>query len=192
MDDYSSQGQQYPQQYSETYTPQDVYASQSQEVRIKNIIEQISPDLKVHEFIMRLKGYYKDSMSEEWVKISKEAPEPSPLLVSRYVSFLSSFSSQNNSLSNYSALQINQIMGGIIEWVVDDLASNAAKYGLENDFTERTRIAKMIFQECFAVLSRARDGIEAKRMWGALKLTESFNLSPQKQGGIASALKFWK
>jgi hypothetical protein len=43
----------------------------------------------------------------------------------------------------------------------------------------------------FFVLNRALNGQEAKRMWKAMSLSESFNQQPQKSK-LKEALQFWK
>jgi len=140
---------------------------------------------------MRIKGYRKDMMTQAWVKIDENSPEPNPLLVSRFISYLSSLLNQNTSISNLSENQINKLMALVIEYIVDDLDTNAETYGMISDFTERTRIGQIILNSVFMVLNRALNGQEAKRMWGTLNVTESM-LPDQKRGGFLEALKFWK
>jgi len=57
------------------------------------------------------------------------------------------------------------------------------------DNNEMTRIANIICMSTFAVLKRAQNGMEARRIFGALKVNES--LSPQTQKkGFMDFLKF--
>lgn len=159
---------------------------------LKNIIAQISPDKQLYEIEMRIKGYRKNFTTMEWEKISKDVPEPNPLLIRNYVGFLSSILNQGTPVSNLTSLQINKIMKLIIEWLVDDLDNNGYDYGLSDNYTERTRIGLIILNSTFLTLSRSLNGVEARRMWNSLKLTESLNEGEKKQGGVLSALKFWQ
>jgi hypothetical protein len=183
-----------PNQYQTQQVPvsqDEMYANLMQEERVKNIISQVSPENQLYEIEMRIKGYRKNQYTNQWEKISADAPEPHPLLVQRFVSYLSSLLNQNTSLSNLSEMQVNKIMKLVIEYITDDLSANADMYGLTSDYTERTRIGHIIFNSVFMVLNRALNGQEARRMWSTLNLTES-NATQQKGSVISDALRFWK
>ncbi len=172
-------------------TQDEMYANMMQEDRIKNVIAQISPDNQLYEIEMRIKGFRKNIYTGAWEKISEDVPEPHPILVQRFIAYLSSLLNQNTSLSNFSEMQVNKLMKLVIEYIVDDLNSNAEMYELSSDYTERTRIGHIILNSVFSVLNRALNGAEARRMWSALALTESSAMSPP-QKGMMEALKFWK
>lgn len=172
----------------------EMYANMLQEERIKNVIAQISPDVQLYELEMRIKGLRKNIYTGAWEKISPDSPEVSPLLVQRFVSYLSSLLNQNTSLSNFSEMQINKIMNLVIEWVSDTLNADADLYGLTHDYNERTRIGHIIFNATFSVLNRALNGAESRRLWGSLSLAENSAMAgqPQQKAGVLDALKFWK
>jgi len=181
------------QQYMYEQVPlsqDELYANVLNENRIQNIIAQISPDNQLYEIEMRMKGYKKNIYTGGWEKIDPNAPEPHSLLVSRYVAFISSILNQNTSLSNVSANQINKIMKITIEYVTDDLDANSNLYGLETDYTERTRLGYMMLNVLFLVLNRAKDGMESRRMWKALNVSETGSLDQKK--GMFDFMKFWK
>jgi len=167
----------------------EVYANVMQEERVKNIISQTSPDNQLIEIEWRIKGYRKDSNSQ-WVKIGAKDSEPNDLLVGRYISFLSSILSDNTRFTNLSGMEINRVMKLVIEYISDDLDAHAEEYGLEKNYTERTRIGLILLNTTFFVLKRAENGMESKRIWGSLNLTES-NM-PQQKKGLGDLLKFWK
>jgi len=73
----------------------------------------------------------------------------------------------------------------------DELRKFKVMKSVGTDYTEMTRIGDIIINSCFFVLTRALEGQEAKRMWKALSLTESYNTSSQKSK-FGEALKFWK
>lgn len=168
----------------------ELYANVANENRVQNLIAQISPDNQLYEIEMRIKGYKKNIYTGAWEKIDPRAPEPHPILVSRYIAFISSILNQNTSLSNVSTNQINKMMKIIVEYVVDDLDSNSVLYGLETDYSERTRLGYMMLNVIFLVLSRAKDGMESRRMWKALNVTESGSMEQKK--GALDFMKFWK
>jgi len=173
-------------------TSDDVYAVQAQDDRIKNVLQQIAPDNQLMDLQWRIKGYVRDVQSGTWMKIEKDAPEPHPVLVSRYISYLSSILNQNTTFSNYSSQEINAVMGLIIKWIVDDLDSNAEIYGLEDDYTERSRIGFILLNSVFSSFKRAQNGAESRRIFKALNMRESLSGENENKGGLKQALSFWK
>lgn len=173
-------------------SPDDLYASQMQEDKVRNLIQQIAPDNQLVELQWRIKGYIKDTYTGTWEKVDKDAPEPHPLLVSRYISYLSSVLNQNTTLSNFSGTEINDIMKLCIEWVSDDLDCNSEEYGLNYDYNEMNRIGDILLLNTFAVLKRAQNGMESRRIFSSLKIAESMNPYSQKKESMWDSLKFWK
>lgn len=170
----------------------EIYASQIQEDRVKNLVAQTSPDNQLLEIQMRIKGYLKNNMTGDWEKVESDAPEPSKLLVARYISYLSSLLNDNTRFTNLSSGEINSLMKTIIEWLVDDLDANAEDYKLSQEYTERTRIGHILLNTTFMVLKRSQNGMESRRIFNAVNLSETFSNQPQKKGGFMEALKFWK
>lgn len=160
----------------------EIYANYLQEERVKNLISQISPDNQLAEIQWRIKGYVKNIATQQWEKVEQDAPEPSALLVSRYISWLSSLLNQNTTLSNLSSIEINRIMKTTIEWLTDDLRANSEAYGLGNNYTERTRIGHILLNNTFMVMKRAQNGMESRRIFAALNVTENLQQEPRRKG----------
>lgn len=156
----------------------EVYSDLMREERIANLISQLDPENQLEEIGHRLRGLKKDRKSGMWVRSSPLAPEVPELLIANFMSFLTSIINQSTSFSNFDAGEINRMMNLIIEFLIDDLESNAENYGLKDNYTERTRIAIIIAQGCFTVFKRAKDGMEARRFFTALKVQE--NMSPEQ------------
>lgn len=181
MQDYNPQEQQIAYE-SEPIKSDEVYANMMQEERVKNILGQTSPDNQLTDIEWRIKGYKKNPYTSSWERIDPNAPEPHPLLVGRYIAFLSSILNDNTRFTNLSGNEINKLMKIIIEWLTDDIDTNAEVYGLKGDYTERTRIGYIILNNTFLVLKRSENGMESRRVWGAINMTESMNTMPQKKG----------
>lgn len=177
------QYQEMPQeQYaSEPVKSDEIYANMMQEERVKNILSQTSPDNQLTDIEWRIKGYKKNPYSQSWEKIIG-SPEPHPLLVGRYIAFLSSILSDNTRFTNLSSNEINKLMKIVIEWLVDDIDTNAELYGLGSNYTERTRIGYIILNNTFLVLKRSENGMESRRVWASINMNESLNMQPQKKG----------
>ena len=183
---------QYQQQYQTVPVSSDeLYANVIQEEKIKNIISQLDPENQLREIEMRIRGFKKSPLTKEWEKIDPDSPEPPRLLIMRFISYLSAIMNQNTTQSNLSNSQVNAIMRLVINYVSDELDSNAKLYDLENNYTERTRIGHIILNSVFFVLNRALNGQEAKRMWKSMSLNENYNDNQQKSK-LGESLKFWR
>lgn len=166
----------------------EVYANVIQEERVRNLLAQSSPDNQLLEIQYRIKGYIKDPVSGMWRKIDQNTPEPHPMLVARFISYLSALLNDNTRWSNLSGDEINAIMSMAIEWVADDLDSHSDEYGLANNYSERTRIGHILLSSAFIGLKRALDGSEVRRIFGSLSMIENNNQS-QKAEGFMDKLK---
>jgi hypothetical protein len=170
----------------------EIYANMMQEERIRNVLSQLSPDEILTEVHWRIRGYIKDPITKQWKKLGDSSLniEPSPLLISRFISFLSSILNQNTTMSNLSADEINSIMRLVINWTSDDLDSHQDEYGISGNYTEMTRIGYMLCNHVFITLKRAMNGNESKRIFNALSLMENLNQNqPNQKKGFWSAFK---
>lgn len=180
--------------------PNSLYADYMREEKINNIIQQLNPDNLIEDIEHRIRGEKKNSYTKEWEPINPNSRKRiSELLVENYISFLSSILNQNTSMSNFSSGEINNLMFMIVEHIRDDLSDNAEDYGfvkVDNygneiiDFNEMTRIGMIICGSTFSVLKRALNGMEAKRIFAGLKVSENLNQSEKKKG-VLDILKFW-
>lgn len=180
-----------PQYQSVPVTSDEIYANQMQEERIKNIFAQIAPENQLNEIEMRIKGYKKNFSTGGWDKISESIKEPSPLLINNYISYLASIVNQNTTMGNLSSSQITLMMKQIIEFITDDLDSNAEQYGIQGNYSEMSRIGQIMLNTTFLVLGRALNGSEARRFWGSLSLMENSNPN-QAQQQKSDWWKVWK
>lgn len=193
---YFIQGEQPPEE-----SPSSLYADAMREEKVANIIQQLNPDNLVEDIEHRIRGEKKNRYTKDWEKINPKSTKViSDLLIENYISFLSSILNQNTSLSNFSSGEINNLMSMVVEHIGNDLSDNAEEYGFVKkdaygnsiiDFNEMTRIGMIICSTTFAVFKRALNGMEARRIFSGLKVSENLNpMQPKK--GFFDALKFWQ
>jgi len=168
----------------------ELYANAVQEDKIKNIVSQLDPENQLKEIEMRIRGYKRNVFTRDWEKIDPESPEPPKLLISRFISYLSSIMNQNTTQGNLSDRQINALMSQAVNYTADELDGNSAIYNLDNNYTERTRIGHIMLNSMFFTLNRSLNGQEGKRMWKAMTISD--NLTQDDKGKFGEALKFWK
>ena len=171
--------------------PNAIYADSMREEKIANVIAQLDTQNLLEEIEHRLKGEKFNKTTLEWVSIGKDKITIHEGLISKLMSFLGSVLNQNTTFSNYSINEINNRMKLVIEYLRDDLADNDEEYGLVGKYTEMSRIGMIICETVSSVFRRALNGMESRRMFNALKVTESLTQAPQK-GSLKDALQFWK
>ncbi len=181
-----------PQQKEDTSNPNALYTDALREEKVTNILAQINPDNLLADIEYRIRGYKKNTLNQEWERINKEEKEINNKLVANFMSFLGSILNQNTSMSNYSSGEINTIMDNIIDFIADDLTVNDEKYNIVGNYQEMSRIGNIICFTIFSVLKRSQNGMEARRIFSALKITESLTQAASSSKGVFDSLKFWR
>jgi hypothetical protein len=164
-----------------------------QQQRIENIISQIDPERLLTDIEHRIRRMRKDFHTGGWVKIDKNQPEVSAVMISNLVSYLSAFLTNNITFSNFSEDEINRIMHLVVHDLIQDQIQNARLYDLEGDYSERDRITNIVCASVFGALKRALKGAEAYRFWRAVSISGDVNSSPdqQQKRKWSEYLKFW-
>ena len=81
-------------------------------------------------------------------------------------------------------------MNVIRRWIRGHLHVNAELYGIEGRYSEYDRIGHLLCLTCFTVLKRAQGGLESRRIFKIMRLTESNNPTKSK-GRFMDNFKFW-
>jgi len=171
--------------------PNAVYADVAREERVTNIISQIDPEKLMADIEHRIRGQRKNQLTNEWETPEEGKLVVSEILISNMTSFLSSVLSQNTSLSNFQPREINDIMDLVIDHIGMDFYVNETKYGINGNYAEMSRIGNIVVFSVFSVLKRAVNGMEARRMFGALSMTDNLS-QPSESKGLVDSLMFWK
>ena len=171
--------------------PNALYAENMREEKIANVIAQLDHQNLMDEIEHRLRGEKFNKIEQRWESIGKESISINEKLISRFISFLGAVLNQNTTLSNYSLNEINNRMELVIEYIRDDLTDNDVEYNLVGNYTEMTRIGMIICETVSSVFRRALNGMESRRIFNALKVTESLTSAPQRQT-MKEEFQFWK
>lgn len=170
--------------------PNAIYAENMRNERTANLLDQINPDNLLSDIEHRIRGEKKNTYTKQWEAYKGEQKEISELLISTFMSFLGATLNQNTSMSNFSMDEINDMMEMIIRYVKDELTVNDMEYGLEEDYTEMTRIGMIICSACFATFKQALNGNLSKRVFATMRVSADLNEKPKS--GVAETLAFWK
>lgn len=170
--------------------PNAIYADTLRSEKAANLLDQLNPDNLLSDIEQRIRGMKKNVYTQQWESISKNPKVISEKLISTFMSFLGAILNQNTAMSNFSSDEINNIMLTIISYVSTELTTNDEEYGIEEDYTEMTRIGNIICIACFATFKQAMNGAHSKKVFGSM--TVHSNLDNKDQNSIASALAIWK
>ncbi len=170
--------------------PNSIYADTLREDKISNFIQQINPDNLLVDIEHRIRGEKKNPYTQQWEPISEGQKPISEALIVNFISFLGSILNQNTSLSHFTALEINNIMEVVIEYIRDDLTDNDETYDIVGNYMEMTRIGNILCISIFATLKQALNGNLVRRIFSSLKVNAS--LTEEKKHGIKEAIQFWK
>ena len=98
--------------------PSTIQADMMREEKAVNILSQINPDNLLSDIEHRLRGEKKNVYTGQWEKISEGYDPVHEKMIVKFMSFLGSILNQNVSLSNFSNMEINNMMELIIENVL--------------------------------------------------------------------------
>lgn len=169
--------------------PNSQYAGAMREEKAATLLDQINPDNVLSDIENRIRGKVKDKLTGEWKEV--EGMEPvSNAMVSNFISFLGSIFHQGTTMSNYTSVEINNIMDKLKDYIVHDISVNADKYGLKKDYALRTKICHMMCHNCLTVFKRGLNGSESRKIFSVIKMTESIS-GGNKKGGLMESFKFW-
>lgn len=186
----SQQLQQQPGSFDQVYeeaaeagdqdTPNTLYADHMRDEKIKNVISQISPEQLLEEIEHQLRGEKFDRLTQQWKKMNDKRTI-SEDLITDFMSTLRVVINQNTTLSNFQPAEINNIMEVIIDYTADTLTDNDVKYGLKGNYNEMTRIGNIVCLSCFTVFKRAINGMESRRIFSSLKVSEDLTQEKKKK-----------
>ncbi|GAH29143.1 unnamed protein product [marine sediment metagenome] len=168
--------------------PNAVHADVLRDEQTATFLKQLNPDNLLIDIEHRIRGEKKNHLGK-WIAISVDKKPISERLISNFMSFLGAILNQNTSMSNFSANEINNLMGMIISYVRIDLTTRDKEYGLEEDYAEMWRISIIINTTCFSVLKQAMNGMFSRRIFGVMKV--SGNLTETNKQTLSDAFQFW-
>jgi hypothetical protein len=162
--------------YSNASSRDDEYAGAIREEKVVTLLTEIDPDKSLENIEMRLRGKVFNKQQGEWVDKYESVPNK---LIERIMSLLSSVLNLNTTFSNLQPSDINRIMNLLTGIVISDLTVNGHEYGIHDNFIEKERIGFIVFNTTYLTLRRCINGLEARRFFSSLRMTET--IMPQKQ-----------
>ena len=169
------------------------------ESNISNIVGQIDPAMIVDNLNHSLKGEFYDKENLIWRMNPSNVLLVNDACRGSIISYLTGLLTNDTTMAILQAKELSGIMESVIESIVKMFKVNLEEFGFvpkgvgfdkgiyENkgtpDTARMTMVSNMIYSVCFCVLSRALGGMESKKIFGSLSMTDGMNYGQQQSGG---------
>ena len=187
------QPQVYPQpeeQGQPMYTP---------EGSISNIVGQIDPSTIVDNLNHSLKGEFFDKESGLWVMNPSKEPLVNDACRGFIISYVTGIMNNNSTMGIITQNQLGFLMESVIEDLGKEFVCNLERFGFvprgpgysnsvyENkgtpDSSRMSSVSNMIIRAVFSCYTRSLNGMESRKMWSSLNMTDNLNYAPQQDQG---------
>lgn len=174
----------------------------SVEAEITNIVGQIDPNTIIDNLDHALKGEQWSKEQGAWVQNASKTPLVNDSCRGAIVSYLDGILNNNTTMGWVDEKRLSHIMEAIIQSIKRMFVVNLEEFGFvppgvgfrEGDYYNKgspdtarmTLVANMIFAVCYMVLSRALNGMESRRIFKSLSMSDSMGYN---QGGMGQPQK---
>jgi len=167
---------------------------------VDNVLGQIDPSLIIDNLDHSLKGEIFNKEKGMWELNPSGKPLVNDACRGAVISYITGILTNNTTMSILSTQQVSNIMDSVIESITKMFVVNLEEFGFvspgpgyskgeyENkgvpDTARMTMVSNMIYTVCFTVLSRALNGMESRKIFSSLSMSDSmgYGMGPQKQG----------
>tara|TARA_Y100000310_G_C20701481_1_gene830380 strand:- start:2782 stop:3384 length:603 start_codon:yes stop_codon:yes gene_type:complete len=181
----------YPQEEQQQipmYTP---------EGSIANIVGQIDPSTIIDNLNHSLKGEFFDKESGLWKMNPSGVPLVNDACRGFIISYITGIMNNNSTMAIITQNQLGFIMESVIEELGKEFVCNLERFGFvppgvgykkgcyENkgtpDSARMSSVCGMVFRAVFSCYTRSLNGMESRKMWGSLHMTDAMNYSPPQE-----------
>jgi hypothetical protein len=189
------QPQVYTQQYQEDQHP----PMYTPEGSISNIVGQIDPNTIVDNLNHSLKGEFFDKEKGLWIMNPSGVPLVNDACRGFIISYVTGVLNNNSTMAIINQQQLGFLMESVIEEMGKEFVCNLERFGFvspgpgyekgcyENkgtpDSARMSSVSGMIFRAIFSCYTRSLNGMESKKIFSSLNMTDSLNYTPQPQQG---------
>lgn len=164
---------------------------------IANIVDQIDPQMIIDNFNHALKGEYYNKEKGIWESAGDGSPLVNDSCRSWIISYLTALMNKASTLATINEKQFSGLMEGIIRNVGREFVCNLEKFGFVpegKDFAKKDyhnigipdsarmdSIAEAMYQRAFVIYSRSINGMESKKIFSSLSMSDPMSFNPQQQ-----------
>jgi len=167
------------------------------ESSISNIVGQIDPNTIVDNLNHSLKGEFYDKEQGLWIMNPSKLPLVNDACRGFLISYSTGVLNNNSTLGIIKEQQLGFLMESVIEDITKEFVCNIEKFGFvppgpgyadavyENkgtpDSSRMSSVSNMIFRAIFSCYTRSLNGMESKKIFSSLNMSDGLNFNPQQQ-----------
>lgn len=171
----------------------------SNEGSVANIVSQIDPSTIINNLDHALAGEFFNEKTNMWELNPSKKPLVNNACRGAIISYVTGILNNNSTLSIISQQQLGFIMEGVVESLTRMFVTNLEEFGFvppgigyskgcyENkgtpDSARMTMVSNMVYSVMFLTLSRALNGMESRKIFSSLSLSDTMNFGGQQQQG---------
>jgi len=164
---------------------------------ISNIVGQIDPATIVDNLNHSLKGEYYDKELGLWVMNPSNSPLVNDECRGFVISYVTGIMNNNSTMAIISETQLGFLMESVIEDIGKEFVCNLERFGFvpngpgyknkcyENkgtpDSARMSSVSNMVIRAVFSCYTRSINGMESKKIFSSLSMTDGLNYSPPQQ-----------
>ena len=186
-----------PQQYPQN--PMDQMPMYTPEGSISNIVGQIDPTTIVDNLNHSLKGEIFDKEHGMWVMNPSGVPLVNDACRGYVISYVTGVLNNNSTMAIISQQQLGFLMESVIEEINKEFVCNLERFGFvppgegyakdcymnrgTPDSARMDSVSGMVYRAVFSCYTRSLNGMESKKVFSSLHMTDSLNYNPQQKEG---------
>jgi len=191
---HPEQSQQYQQQFQQEQMP--MFTPES---NISNIVGQIDPTMIVDNLNHSLKGEFYDKERGMWVMNPSGVPLVNDSCRGFIISYVTGVLNNNSTMAIITQQQLGYLMESIIEDLGKEFVCNLERFGFvpegkgfENNLFENkgspdsarmSSVTNMVYRSVFSCYTRSINGMESKKIFSSLRMTDGLDFNPGQQQG---------
>jgi len=169
------------------------------EMNVSNVLDQINPQMIIDNLDHSLKGEIFNKESGMWVINPSGKPLVNNNCRGAVISYITGLLTNNTTMAIIQPKELSGIMDSVIETITRTFVVNLEEFGFvppgpgydvgqycnqgTPDTARMTQVANMVYSIVFLTLSRALKGMESKKVFSSLSMTDNLNYSPPPQQG---------
>lgn len=170
------------------------------EMNIRNVVDQINPQQIIDNLDHALKGEFYNKETGTWEMNSSGKSLVNDSCRGAIISYVTGLLTNNTTMSIINENQLSHIMDSVIQTITRTFVVNLEEFGFvppgpkystgvfENkgtpDSARMGQVANMVYSIVFLVLTRALKGMESRKIFSSLSMSDAmgFQPPPQQQG----------
>ena len=166
---------------------------------ISNIVGQIDPTTIVDNLNHSLKGEIYSKENGVWMMNPSGKPLVNDACRGFVISYVTGVLNNNTTMAIITQVQLGFLMESIIEDISKEFVCNLERFGFvpkgmgyakgiymnqgSPDSSRMSSVSGMIFRAVFSCYTRSLNGMESKKVFSSLNMTDSLNYNPQQKEG---------